>query len=264
MRKYIQFSLRIVQLLHGVGSCITNLNYVVFSIVNRRRKTMKIVIDAAEINGRPVLIKFRLPKAIEGHPLCYWVRIELSNIRKESSSCVNAMEQRYYELLHGKYYDSNDKRQISFDISPLTGRVLRNAMGVCEDIDTAKIAIKVNACNRSSENDEIQRVRNAYLEILPGILRISPSTSLECTPGETRCCRQKATVKIRDLGGKAHNVIQPLAFRSAYCKGTCKGGPKNGLCCVPTKTIPLSVLYLGQSLEVKVLRNVVVSACGCR
>lgn len=236
-----------------------------FSTVDNRKDTLKIEVDAAEISGRPVVVKFGLFNKMEGHPFCSWVRIELSNIRKESSACVNAVTQRYLDLVHGKYYDSNDKRRISFDISPLIGKVLRNVRDACKNINKAKLTIKVKACNYSSQNDKIQNVRNAYLEILPGILRISPSTPLECTPGETRCCRQKTTVKFRDLGGKAFDVIQPSAFRSAYCRGTCHGRPNNDLCCVPTKTSPLSVVHFTQGrFGVNILHDVVVNECGCR
>lgn len=202
------------------------------------------------------MIKLMLFNGKHGCPLRFEVKIDSSNSEKENLNCVDAMKKPYHGLLHGQYYDPNDERRISFDVSELTERVLRNVKEVCKTMDTAQLTIGVKARKCSSSKDKIQNP--PYLEISP----IPPSTPLQCTPGETRCCMQTMAVILKEI---ASNILVPIRYRTGYCRGRCEGSPHNGPCCVPTKTSPLSVLYFKQGIiRKKVLNDVVVKECGCR
>jgi hypothetical protein len=111
----------------------------------------------------------------------------------------------------------------------------------------------------SSWKETIQNPHRSYLEIMP----VLQSTPLECTPGETRCCRQGTTVSLRQVTPR---IIHPRNIQAFYCRGTCEGSTNNSYCCVPTKTTPLSILSVDHERHVthNVLPDVVIQQCGCR
>ncbi len=217
------------------------------------------MVNAAEIIGKPIVTKLWLFNKKRGCPLRSEVKVDLSDCEKENLNRVNPVIKRYREHVHGRFYDSKDGRWVSFDVSQLIEKVLRNVKDVCKSMDTEKLTVTVNTLKCSSPEEEIQNPRQAYLEILP----IAPSTPLECTPGETRCCRQATIVPLAQL---VPNIIVPRNVRAFYCRGTCDGGLRNGPCCVPTKTMPLTVLSIqqGRSIVKSDISRALVEQCGCR
>ena len=167
----------------------------------------------------------------------------------------------YREPVCGKCSNSNNERWISFDISQLTRRLLHKMKSTCKTMATVNLTITVKTRKPFSLINKFQNPLPHSLEVLP----LPPSSTLKCTPGETRCCKEEAVVSFKKSEALSRIILYPYVFRTAYCRGTCEDGLHNGACCVPTKARSLSVLFRdGDIIQANILPNVVVQECGCR
>lgn len=231
---------------------------IIFSVANYARNTQKFYLNVADVQKTPVGIMFWLFDKEKRCLLGSSIKIAVLKKTEKNKNCVKAIKKRYHKFVSGQYFNLKDERWISFDVSAVIAKVLRNVRNAYKSMDTAKLMIVVkNKCTSSKVNT--RNPRQSYIEITTN----DQPPAIDCFPGVVRCCRQPIAVTSVDLLSKGLGVVIPRMFKTGYCTGTCGGHAGGSQCCTATKTVLRNFLYADKHVLRKGVSHHVIE-CGCR
>lgn len=160
----------------------------------------------------------------------------------------------------------------------------------CSPLDSSSTPARLRLV--TSEMSKNRTRRSVLPSTLQALKLNKPRSGVDCTKtrrGKT-CCRRSLKIKFSDLG-ISEVIIEPAEFDAHVCVGRCNAKrvsyssthaifqhilhEKKGKgfvprpCCAPTKLAELDVIHINSvnpskpKLEVTVLKDAIVSECGC-